>query len=125
MQSWYQELEQIAVDKYGARPHWGKNRNYLFEGVSKRYKKLGKFLETKEKFDPNGVFSSEWSDAILGIQKPGAAGVSTFGPHCAIDGLCRCQTDVHCAPELNSFCRPGLIYPAARVCRTEATAPPP
>jgi len=113
----FEELEQIAVFKYGARPHWGKNRNFVFDGVRKRYFHLGSFLKTKASFDPRGVFSSDWSDALLGLNHKKSP--VEFGSHCAIEGLCRCQTDAHCAPELNSFCRPGLVYAAARVCRTE------
>lgn len=114
----FQELEQIAIDKYGARPHWGKNRNCAFEGVWKKYPKLLQFLDTKNRFDPSGFFSSEWSDAVLGLNGQGAPGVSTDAPFCAIEGNCNCVIDEHCAPQMNSFCRPGRVFTEARVCRS-------
>ena len=112
----FQELEQIAFDKYGGRPHWGKNRNHVFQGVCTRYHNLPKFLAVKSEFDPKGFFSSEWSDAILGLNSQQPA---SYYPHCAIEGNCKCEIDEHCAPENKSFCRPGRIYPAARVCRSQ------
>jgi L-gulonolactone oxidase len=113
----FQEIEQIAFWKYNATPHWGKNRNYVFEGVGGKYKDLGKFLDTKRTFDPDGLFSSAWSDAVLGI---GGAAVVVDAPGCALEGLCRCWKDEHCAPEKKSFCWPGRVYSDARVCRIEA-----
>ena len=117
----FQELEQIAIWKYGATPHWGKNRNYVFEGVGGKYKNLGRFLDTKTRFDPEGLFSSPWSDAVLGI---GGTAVVVDTPGCALEGLCRCSKDEHCAPEKQSFCRSGRVYPHARVCRIEVQLQP-
>lgn len=109
----FQEIEQLTFDKHGGRPHWGKNRNAPFDGAWSKYPNLEKFLAVKTKFDPAGVFSSEWSDAILGIR----GSVSTDAPFCAIEGNCKCSRDEHCAPLQGYFCRPGLVYPDARVCR--------
>jgi len=110
----YQELEQLVFDKYGARPHWGKNRNCVFDGVWKKYPNLPKFLAVKQKFDPQGLFSSEWSDAILGI----AGSPVSDGAGCALEGNCKCSRNEHCAAGTNySVCTSGLVYPDARVCR--------
>lgn len=104
------ELEQMALYKYGALPHWGKNRNYAFNETKERYPKLCKFLDVKSRFDSDGVFSSEWSDQVLGIN--GSPIIP--GPGCAVEGLCTCTKDSDCAP--GYACSSGKVYQDARVC---------
>ncbi|XVF33090.1 hypothetical protein REPUB_Repub17cG0138300 [Reevesia pubescens] len=107
-----EEIEQIAVFKYGALPHWGKNRNLVFDGVIKKYKNAGEFLKVKNMYDPSGLFSSEWTDQILGLRN----GVTTMKEGCAMEGLCICSQDIHCAPTKSYLCRPGKTFQNARVC---------
>eukprot|EP01018_Ginkgo_biloba_P039646 Gb_22309 [translate_table: standard] len=112
-----EEIEQMLLQKYGGVPHWGKNRVYTFEGAAKRRVNLEKFLAVKQRFDPHGFFSSEWSDSVLGIGKEG--GVERWVDGCALDGLCICNEDRHCAPEHGFVCRPGRIWNKARICIEE------
>lgn len=108
----WDEVEQIAFFKYGARPHWAKNRIVSFLGVQEKYPNMNKFIAAKQNLDPQGMFSSKWSDEIL-------LGMVAYDDEdgCAMEGRCICSEDRHCNPSNRVFCRPGLVYEEARVCR--------
>ncbi|KAF2282615.1 hypothetical protein GH714_043738 [Hevea brasiliensis] len=61
----WEEVEQMAFFKYGAKPHWAKNRNLAFLDVQSKYPNFSKFLAAKKILDPQNMFSSELSDEIL------------------------------------------------------------
>ncbi|KAK7397472.1 hypothetical protein VNO78_18646 [Psophocarpus tetragonolobus] len=107
-----EEVEQLGIFKYGGLPHWGKNRNVAFEGVMKKYKNAGKFLKVKDEYDSQGIFSSEWTDQVLGLKE----GLTISKDGCALEGMCICSQDNHCAPSKGYFCRPGKVYKDARIC---------
>ncbi|KAJ8436899.1 hypothetical protein Cgig2_017324 [Carnegiea gigantea] len=107
-----EEIEQMAVFKYGGLPHWGKNRNLAFKGVINKYKNGKEFLRVKERFDPLGLFSNEWTNQVLGLEE----GLEIFKQGCALEGLCICSEDRHCASKEGYFCRSGWIYKEARIC---------
>lgn len=110
----WEEVEQMAFFKYGAKPHWAKNRNLAFSGVQEKYPNFGKFVAKKKELDPGNIFSSEFSDEIVfGKKESGSEKVDG----CALEGQCVCSEDRHCRPDRGYFCKEGQIYKEARVCR--------
>ncbi|KAE8669090.1 hypothetical protein F3Y22_tig00112259pilonHSYRG00060 [Hibiscus syriacus] len=89
-----EEIEQMAFFKYGARPHWAKNRNLAFMNVWTKYPNFDKFVAVKKQLDPENMFSGDWSDEILF----GKGRVRSDG--CALEGFCVCSEDGHCSPRV-------------------------
>lgn len=111
-EDYIEEIEQMAKLKYNSLPHWGKNRNLAFDRAITKYKNANAFLKVKESLDPLGLFSTQWTDQILGLK----GNVTIVKEGCALEGLCICSEDSHCAPNKRYLCRPGKIYREARVC---------
>ncbi|XP_074589233.1 L-gulonolactone oxidase 3-like [Curcuma longa] len=107
----WEEVEQMAFVKYGARPHWAKNRNVAFVGVQGKYPGFEGFLSAMKELDPEGMFQSPWSDEVIYGKE------AAKGDGCALEGLCICSEDRHCSPSRGYLCQHGLIYKEARVCR--------
>lgn len=111
----WEEVEQLAFVKHGARPHWAKNRMVAFQGVQGKYPGWGRFAAAKRQLDPRGLFDSPWSDDVVGGKELGK------GDGCALDGQCVCSEDRHCSPGQGYYCRTGLVFTEARVCRYSAS----
>ncbi|KAL5538786.1 hypothetical protein UlMin_043919 [Ulmus minor] len=110
-QDLWEEVEQMAFFKYGAKPHWAKNRDVAFLDVTSKYPNFDKFVSVKQQLDPRNIFSSEWSDEVVfGKGEKDSDG-------CGLEGLCVCSEDRHCSPAKGYFCRQGLVYEGAKVCR--------
>ncbi|KAG8044707.1 hypothetical protein GUJ93_ZPchr0075g2715 [Zizania palustris] len=107
----WEEVEQLAFVKHAARPHWAKNRLVAFQGVHDKYPGWAKFAAAKRQLNPRGLFDSQWSDEVVGGKE------APKGDSCALDGRCICSEDRHCSPSKGYYCRPGLVYSEARVCR--------
>eukprot|EP01018_Ginkgo_biloba_P015420 Gb_11230 [translate_table: standard] len=110
----YEEIEQMLVEKHGGTLHWGKSGGYLFGKTARRAVNLHKFLQIKKRIDGDGLFSNDWTDGVLGI---GGKEVEVFRDGCAVEKMCKCREDKHCAPEKGFLCRPGRVWKKARVCR--------
>ncbi|KAL4588214.1 hypothetical protein LXL04_001096 [Taraxacum kok-saghyz] len=123
-----EEVEQMAFVKYGARPHWAKNRKVAFSKMVVFYGNslslelvssilylhiaalycillhIYGFVAAKMKLDPNDVFSSESSDELLFGRK----GENDFDG-CGLEGECVCSEHRHCSPTNGYFVDLGLF----------------
>ena len=106
----HQELEQMSVMKYQAKPHWGKNTQSIFSlfDIRKSYPDLEKFISFKKKMDPKDTFTNDFWNRMLN-------GTSTSRASCVVDGSCYCSQDSDCYNGLK--CLEGLGFKSAKVCR--------
>ncbi len=66
-ESYFRAVEAI-MDEHGGRPHWGK-RHYQTAGtLRERYPEWDRFQDVRERLDPDGVFSNDYSRRVLGSQ---------------------------------------------------------
>jgi FAD/FMN-containing dehydrogenase len=105
-----QELEQLLLNEYAGRPHWGKNQHPMFAGVSSKYPRFAEFEAWREQQDPAGIFMNDFYSRINGRVAPDAP-----AKNCVVDQACYCQVDEHCPQGYR--CEQGLVYTEARVCR--------
>ncbi|WP_078290777.1 D-arabinono-1,4-lactone oxidase [Mycobacterium sp. D16R24] len=68
-ESYFHDLEPILIG-LGGRPHWGKRHTLTAAQLSERYPEWRTFQEVRARFDPEGVFSGEYLDRLLGPISP-------------------------------------------------------
>ncbi len=107
----YDEIHQMSLLEFDARPHWGKNfaASFAFIDVAARYPRWNDFLALKDRLDPDGAFDNPYFERIRDrVAVPLQAG-------CAVDRACFCTDDSHCGS--GRLCVPGSLIEEARVCR--------
>jgi L-gulonolactone oxidase len=57
---------EMLLQRYGARPHWGKRSWLRHERLAPRYPRWDDFHEIRERFDPDGRFVNDYSARLLG-----------------------------------------------------------
>jgi FAD-linked oxidoreductase len=62
---YFEAVEDIMND-YDGRPHWGKRHFQTAETLRTRYPRWEDFQGARAELDPDGVFSNEYTDRVLG-----------------------------------------------------------
>jgi FAD-linked oxidoreductase len=62
---YFQAVEAI-MDSYDGRPHWGKRHFQSAATLAPRYPDWDRFQEVRARLDPEGVFTNEYTDRVLG-----------------------------------------------------------
>ncbi|MBI3556355.1 MAG: hypothetical protein HY074_08850 [Deltaproteobacteria bacterium] len=63
----YEEFARLLIEKFGGRPHWGKNRDWVFKlaqdhdsyGVN-----LTQYRQAVKRLDPDGMFMNDWGKYV-------------------------------------------------------------
>jgi L-gulonolactone oxidase len=63
--AYFRGVERI-MDDYGGRPHWGKRHFQTPATLSERYPDWDAFRSLRRRLDPDGVFSNDYTDRVLG-----------------------------------------------------------
>lgn len=62
----YFGLVEPLFDEVGGRPHWGKLHTLDAERLSSRYPRFGEFTALRDRLDPEGRFTNDYLDRVLG-----------------------------------------------------------
>ncbi|ORX95594.1 FAD-binding domain-containing protein [Basidiobolus meristosporus CBS 931.73] len=91
-----QLISQTLVNKFDARPHWGKNGHYYFSHKvrSAVHPKLKEFGQLAKSLDPRGVFSNDFTDRIF---HSNPSKLASTVKQCALEDICLCSRDTDCA----------------------------
>ena len=63
---YFRAVEKIMMD-YGGRPHWGKIHFQSAESLSSLYPEYQRFIEVRNRLDPEGVFTNDYLRRVLGL----------------------------------------------------------
>ena len=56
----------VSMDEYDGRPHWGKRHYQSAATLRPRYPEWDRFLEIRERFDPQRRFENDYLRRVLG-----------------------------------------------------------
>ena len=59
-------LAEQLLQRYGARPHWGKRSWLTHAELAPRYPRWDDFHEVRDRFDPDGRFVNDYVSRMLG-----------------------------------------------------------
>lgn len=68
----YEGAIKLLIEKYHGRPHWGKNNEAVFKAhrsTGNEKAIVAQFKKLVESLDPNGLFSNDYQELILGGTK--------------------------------------------------------
>jgi len=63
--AYFQGVERI-MDAYGGRPHWGKMHFQRAETLAQRYPRWDEFQAVRRRLDPEGRFTNQYLERVLG-----------------------------------------------------------
>jgi L-gulonolactone oxidase len=64
-EAYFRGVERI-MDDYDGRPHWGKRHFQTAETLAPRYPEWDAFRAARRRLDPDGVFTNDYVDRVLG-----------------------------------------------------------
>jgi L-gulono-1,4-lactone dehydrogenase len=65
----YFRAVEAIMDDYDGRPHWGKRHFQSAATLAPRYPDWDRFQSVRARLDPDGVFTNEYTDRVLGTQR--------------------------------------------------------
>ncbi|GLX03486.1 D-arabinono-1,4-lactone oxidase [Microbispora sp. NBRC 16548] len=68
--AYFEGVEEIMV-RLGGRPHWGKLHTRDADYLRGVYPRFGDFLALRRAMDPDGLFSNDYLDRVLGASREG------------------------------------------------------
>jgi L-gulono-1,4-lactone dehydrogenase len=65
----YFRAVEAIMDDYEGRPHWGKRHFQSAATLAPRYPEWERFQSVRSRLDPDGLFTNEYIDRVLGAQR--------------------------------------------------------